>query len=52
MDKNTLDEDKEKIAYEENMKAEGYVMIDGKWKLVKYPEKNPKSYKEALPSKG
>ena len=52
METNTFDENEEKIAYTEHMIAEGYIKIDGKWVLSKYPEKDPKSYKEALPSKG
>ena len=52
MDTNNLDEEKEKAAYKEYMRAEGYVKINGKWVLGKYPPKDPKSYKEALPSKG
>jgi len=43
--------EEEKIAYERYMKSQGYIKIDGKWKCVKYPEKDPKSYKESVPSK-
>ena len=52
MDTNKLNENEEKVAYEEHMRSNGYIKIDGKWQLVKYPEKDPKSYKEALPTKG
>ena len=52
MDTKNTNEEKEKIAYETYMEAEGYVKIDNKWKRIKYPEKDPKSYKEALPTKG
>ncbi len=48
----TTSNEQEKQAYETHMKSQGYVKIDGKWQLVKYPVKDPKSYKEALPSKG
>ncbi len=44
--------EQEKQAYEIYMKSQGYIKVDGKWKLVKYPEKDPKSYKETLPRKG
>ncbi len=49
---NTNEFEKDKVAYEEYMKAEGYIKINGKWVLWKYPPKDSKSYKEALPSKG
>lgn len=52
MDTDNFDKSEEQSKYEEYMGAEGYVKIDGKWVLVKYPEKDPKSYKESLPSKG
>ena len=52
METNKFNENEEKIAHEKYMIAEGYVKMDGKWVLSKYPEKDPKSYKEALPSKG
>ena len=53
MHTNTTEEEKETIiAHEEHMRSEGYIKIKGKWVLSKYPEKDPKSYKEALPSKG
>ncbi len=52
MDTNKFDENKEKIAHDEYMKAEGYIKINGKWVLGKYPPKDSKSYKDALPSKG
>ena len=52
MDTNKFDENKEKIEYEAHMKKEGYIKVNGKWILGKYPEKDPKSYKEALPGKG
>ncbi len=51
MDTNKFNENDEKTAYEEHMKAEGYVKINGNWILSKYPEKDTKSYKEALPNK-
>ena len=52
MDTNKLNENEEKIAHEAHMRAEGYIKVNGEWKLAKYPEKDPKSYKEALPTKG
>ena len=52
MEVNKFNEHEEKIAYDEYMIAEGYIKKDGKWVLEKYPEKDPKSYKGALPSKG
>ena len=51
VDAHTFNESEEKTAYEEHMRSEGYIKIDGKWVLSKYPEKGPKSYKEALPNK-
>ncbi len=52
MDKYTFNESNEKLAYEKHMRSEGYMKINGKRVLAKYPEKDPKSYKEALPTKG
>ncbi len=48
----TTGNEQDKKEYETYMKSQGYIKIKGKWQLVKYPEKDPKSYKEALPSKG
>ena len=45
-------DEQEKEAYEAHMRAEGYIKVNGEWKLAKYPEKDLKSYKEALPTKG
>lgn len=42
---NKLDEKKEKISYKNYMKAEGYIKINDKYILVKYPTKKVKSYK-------
>lgn len=39
MSHDKFDEEKEKIAYEEHMKAEGYIKVDGKWVLGKYSDK-------------
>ncbi len=48
MNTNKFNEKEEKLAYEEHMKSEGYIKIDGKWVLSKYPEKGPKNYKEVF----
>ena len=52
METNKFNENEEKIAHEKYMIAEGYIKTEDKGILSKYPEKDPKSYKEALPSKG
>ncbi len=51
MDINKFDEEKEKIAYEEHMKSEGYIKVNGQWILGKYPNKKTIGYKNASPKK-